>query len=312
MGWVVVIAASSETEAESPQYAGKQQPAVLIKGRGTDVAFKLDESAPLEDVVKELDSQLAGQAMLFSRGGISINTGNRRLSDEEKEEIRRIFREKSGLKISRFISTAEVSVDEQIDIGRELQVVASESNPSAEGLPAGQTNSIAEEPPVRRTRKNPAPLGEFSSADLARALSGLSSQGQRTRDRALVVRGTVRSGETVEHHGDLIVLGDVNPGSEILAEGDIVVMGSLKGLPHAGAAGDSKAAIIALEIAAPRLRIGGAEANAAPDSAAVSRDRKQSSASAQPQMAYIRQGRIHIAPFAGRFARYTKGVPYEG
>ena len=273
---------------------------MLIKGRGTDVAFNLDESAPLEDVVKELDSQLAGQATLFSRGGISINTGNRRLSDEEKEEIRRIFREKSGLKISRFICATGVSVDEQVDTGADSQAQASERN------------TMVGEPPVRRIRRNPGALGEFSSADLARALSGLSSQGQRTRDQALVVRGTVRSGETVEHHGDLIVLGDVNPGSEILAEGDIVVMGSLKGLPHAGAAGDNKAAIIALEIAAPRLRIGGAEANAAPDSAAVSRDRKQVWASAQPQMAYIRQGKIHVSPFAGRFARYTKGVPYEG
>ena len=99
---------------------------------------------------------------------------------------------------------------------------------------------VVEEPPARRTRQNATPLSDFSSADLARALSGLSSQGQRTRDRALVVRGTIRSGETVEHHGDLVVLGDVNPGSEVLADGDIVVMGSLKGLPHAGAAGDNK------------------------------------------------------------------------
>ncbi len=312
MGWVVVIVASSDVEAESPLSPAKQQPAVLIKGRGTDVAFNLDESAPLEDVVRELDSHLADQAKLFSRGGISINTGNRRLSDEEKEEIRRIFREKSGLKISRFISTAGVSADEQVDSTVESQRHSSEGNSIVDVSRGQLTKTVAEEPPVRRTRKSTAPLGEFSSADLARALSGLSSQGQRTRDGALVVRGTVRSGETVEHPGDLIVLGDVNPGSEILADGDIVVMGSLKGLPHAGAAGDSKAVIIALEIAAPRLRIGGAEANAAPDSAAVSRDRKQSSASAQPQMAYIRQGKIHIAPFAGRFARNTKGVPYEG
>lgn len=312
MGWVVVIAESSTVEAEFPPKADKQQPAVMIKGRGTEVAFNLDERALLEDVVKELDSQLAGQATLFSKGGISIHTGNRRLSDEEKEEIRRIFRDKSGLKISRFISADGASGDEQLDSSEEEQSHSSEGNGIAEIPPFPRVNVVAEDPPIRRTRKDPAPLGEFSSADIARALSGLSSQGQRTRDRALVVRGTVRSGETVEHHGDLIVLGDVNPGSEILADGDIVVMGSLKGLPHAGASGDSKAAIIALEIAAPRLRIGGAEADAAPDNATVSRDRKQTSASAQPQMAYLRQGRIHVSPFVGRFARYTKGVPYEG
>ena len=300
MGWVVVIAASSAIEAESPQQPAKQHPAVLIKGRGTEVAFNLDESAPLEDVVKELDFQLAGRNALFSKGGISINTGNRHLSDEEKQEIRRVFSEKTGLRISRFVSTSVVSADEQPEASPTVQANFNE----------GKIH--VEEPPVRRTRKNPAPMGEFSSADLARALSGLSSQGQRTRDRALVVRGTVRSGETVEHHGDLVILGDVNPGSEILADGDIVVMGSLKGLPHAGASGDNKAAIIALEITSPRLRIGGAEADSPSSDTSNARKRGQETTGPQPRIAHIRQGKIYISPFAGRFARYTKGVPYEG
>ena len=73
MGWVVVIADSSMVVAESPPKADKQQSAVLIKGRGTEVAFTLDENAPLDEVAQELDSQLAGQSMLFSKGGISIN-----------------------------------------------------------------------------------------------------------------------------------------------------------------------------------------------------------------------------------------------
>ena len=300
MGWVVVIAESSTVEAESQQKADKQQPAVLIKGRGTEIAFNLDENAPLEDVARELDSQLAGQTTLFSKGGISIDTGNRHLSVEEEEEIRRIFREKSGLKIARFISATAPSVEDRIenDAGLQVEEIA--------------RPGVVEEPAVRRTRKNPTPLSEFSSADLARALSGMSSQGQRTRDKALVVRGTVRSGETVHHNGDLVVLGDVNPGSEVLAEGDIVVMGSLKGLPHAGASGDNKAAVIALEIACPRLRIGGTEANAPASDSASARRRKQDGTAPQPAIAYIRQGKIHVSPFAGRFARYTKGVPYEG
>ena len=273
---------------------------MLIKGRGTEVAFNLDENAPLEEVARELDSQLAGQTMLFSRGGISINTGNRQLGTDEEDEIRRIFREKSGLKIARFISAAGTSAEEQLDRNTQLQV-EEDSKPA-----------VVEEPAVHRTRKSPTPLSEFSSADLARALSGMSSQGQRIRDRALVVRGTIRSGETVQHLGDLVVLGDVNPGSEVLADGDIVVMGSLKGLPHAGASGDNKAAVIALEIACPRLRIGGAEANAPAFDSAGARKRKQGNPASQPTIAYIRQGKIHVSPFAGRFARYTKGVPYEG
>ena len=288
-----------ETPTDGPPQAGKRRGAVLITGRGIDVAFHLDEDIPLDQVALELDAELAGHSALFSKGGITVDTGRRRLSEDQEEEIRRIFREKSGLKVSRFISSDARVADTQ----------TADSDPDGVAVPASG------QPPARRAGKAPTPLAEFSSADLARALSGLSSRGQRSRDHALVVRATVRSGETVEHDGDLVVLGDVNPGSEILADGDIVVMGSLKGLPHAGASGDNKAAVIALEIAAPRLRIGGAEANAPPPDGVAPRKRKQESQEsigAQPQIAYIRRGTIHISPFVGRFARYTKGVPYEG
>ncbi len=259
---------------------------MLITGRGTDISFILNEDAPLEQVAFELDTQLAGQGALFSKGGISVNTGNRTLSDDEEEEIRRIFREKSGLKIARFVSSGQVDEEHIPEI---------------------------EEPPVLRTRRRPDPLSQFSSADLARAISGLSSQGQRSRGRAMIVRGPVRSGESVTHSGDMVVLGDVNPGSEVLADGDIVVMGALKGLPHAGVSGDGKAAIIALEITSPRLRIAGCEAFLPPqDERSASKKRKRDSGAGQPRIAYVRRSSIYISPFAGRLARYTKGVPYEG
>ena len=284
----MVISECPAIEAERPSASGKRRGAILITGRGTDIAFILDENTPLEQVAQELDAQLAGQSALFSKGGISVNTGNRRLSGEQEDEIRRIFREKSGLNISRFVSSL--------------------------GESAKERRGEVEEPSAVRTRKHSPPPPQLSSADLARALSGLSTQGQRDRDRAMVVRATVRSGETVRHHGDLVVLGDVNPGSEIIADGDIVVMGSLKGLPHAGASGDDRAAIIALEIASPRLRIGGCEAvSGSPDEgSATKKKRKGDYGPGQPAIAYVRREVVYVSPFAGRFARYTKGVPYEG
>ena len=264
---------------------------VLITGRGTDVAFNLDDEAPLDQVTDELSTYLAEQSSLYSRGGISINTGSRTLSDDEEAEIRRIFKEKSGLRIARFVSGAA---------GHE---------PGAEVL--------LEESSAVRLRNDPDPLPDptarLSSADLARALSGLSQQGQRSRSGGMVVRGTVRSGESVQHLGDLVILGDVNPGSEVVADGDIVVMGSLKGLPHAGASGDEKAAIIALSVTSPRVRIGPCEASGqSPHENPVGRKRRKDATAPQPVIAYVRKKSIYVSPFAGRFARYTKGVPYEG
>lgn len=283
----MVVSETPAIEAERSPMTDKGRRAVLITGRGTDIAFNLAEDAPLEQVARELDAQLDGQGVLFSKGGISVNTGNRSLSGDEEEEIRRIFREKSGLKIARFVSS-----DRQFLKEEERKV---------------------KEPPAPRNRSAATPLSQFSSADLARAISGISMQGQRNRDQAMIVRGTVRSGESVQHPGDLVVLGDVNPGSEVIADGDIVVLGALKGLPHAGASGDDKAAIIALDISSPRLRIGGCEAALPPsDDPPGRKQRKEDTGAGQPTIAYARRNAIYVSPFVGRFARYTKGVPYEG
>ena len=163
------------------------------------------------------------------------------------------------------------------------------------------------------------PLAGSGALDCA--FTDLARGNQRNRTQAMLIRSTFRSGESIHHYGDVVVLGDVNPGSEIKADGDIVVMGALKGLPHAGASGDSKAAIIALEIASPRIRIGNCEA-VIPAAGLTTepaiwknrrgRKRGRDAEIGQISIAYTRRGAICISPFAGRFARYTKGVLYDG
>ena len=53
----------------------------------------------------------------------------------------------------------------------------------------------------------------------------------------------------------MIVFGDVNPGAEIIAVGSVLIWGRLKGLVHAGAEGDEKAIVGALEFLPMQLRI---------------------------------------------------------
>jgi len=72
---------------------------------------------------------------------------------------------------------------------------------------------------------------------------------------ALLVKGTVRSGQRLENEGDIIVKGDLNPGGEIVATGDIIVLGALRGVAHAGAGGNTQAEIIAFTLAPVQLRI---------------------------------------------------------
>lgn len=74
---------------------------------------------------------------------------------------------------------------------------------------------------------------------------------------AVLLQRTLRSGHSVRHPGHVVVIGDVNPGAEIIAGGHIVVWGRLRGVVHAGAAGEESAMVCALDLVPTQLRIAG-------------------------------------------------------
>jgi septum site-determining protein MinC len=73
---------------------------------------------------------------------------------------------------------------------------------------------------------------------------------------ALLVRRTIRSGQVIEHSGNLVIVGDVNPGGEVIAGGDVIIWGRLRGVVHAGAVGKESAIVCALFMRPMQLRIG--------------------------------------------------------
>ena len=73
----------------------------------------------------------------------------------------------------------------------------------------------------------------------------------------LLLKETIRSGQSIYHEGHIVVIGDVNPGAEIIAGGDVIVWGRLRGLVHAGALGDETVVICALDLNPTQLRIAG-------------------------------------------------------
>ena len=278
---------------------------VQVIARGADVAFVIDEDAPFDTVAEELRDYLSTQSGLWSKGDITINVGQRMLAREELAQIKSIIESNSGLKVTRFWFAPE-----SLDSG-ELKIQAK---------PVAGKQAPPAKTPVQPTAHNEIVLpetGPETSAESASAVESIieslkakhNKNGARNRNitEALFIKSTFRSGESLHHHGDVVVLADVNPGAEIRADGDIVVLGSLKGWVHAGASGDNKAVIIALELPSARFQIGKYE-GVAPTSA----KRKPNSSASGPMIAYVRSRSIHVGPFAGRFARYNKGVPYDG
>ena len=268
-------------------------PAFQVTGRGTDVAFVIDSDASFEDVTDDLRAYLFANGGMFSSGNITVDVGSRLLFQEEIAGIRRIIETHSGLTVSRFWCAADA-----LESGSCRQ----EPRPSAvqPSIVYNAPLAVGENPVGAVPSSPPSPVEKTRYTNV----KGLS---RNRSEETLLIKAPFRSGEFVDHPGDVVVLADMNPGAEIRADGDIVVLGTLKGLVHAGASGDARAVVIATELASPRIQIGPHEAVAPPPS-----KKKLKSAATRPVIAYVRRRTILVAPFAGRFARYTKGVPYEG
>ena len=111
-------------------------------------------------------------------------------------------------------------------------------------------------------------------------------------EQAVLLRRTLRSGFSLEHPGHVILIGDINPGAEITAGGDIIVWGRLRGMAHAGAAGDQDAVVCALDLSPTQLRIAGTIAMT-----------PQRRGKPQPEMAYLKNGQVVAEPWDPKKAK---------
>lgn len=101
------------------------------------------------------------------------------------------------------------------------------------------------------------------SVEQLQPTTSLSSEPKATPNPqadALYLEMTVRSGVEIRHPGTVILLGDINPGGIVVADGDILVWGRLRGVAHAGAAGNRECLIMALHMEPTQLRIADAVA----------------------------------------------------
>lgn len=115
--------------------------------------------------------------------------------------------------------------------------------------------------------------------------SAAAAKNEPTEAPLRTMRCIVRSGQTIEHDGNLMIVGDVNAGGSVLASGDIYVLGSLRGLAHAGKDGDEAAIIAASHMRPTQLRIAGIISRP-PDEWGVEETHME--------FAYVKDGRMEI------------------
>lgn len=115
-------------------------------------------------------------------------------------------------------------------------------------------------------------------------------------------RGTLRSGQSLESDGSVVVVGDVNPGATVKAKGNIVVLGCAKGFVFAGADGDEKSFIAALDMQPMQIRIADHIARCSDDEKEKKKKKHNKvKGEIQPmeaQIAFVEDGNIYIEPIS--------------
>lgn len=107
-------------------------------------------------------------------------------------------------------------------------------------------------------------------------------------------KGTLRSGQSIRHDGNVVVLGDVNAGAEIICTGNIIVLGYVKGIVHAGSNGDENSIVAALGLQPLQLRISGI----------ITRSPDEEPKILSPELAYIKDNNIFIESIDTRYKQH--------
>lgn len=137
---------------------------------------------------------------------------------------------------------------------------------------------ISESPTTERSAQSFGLATRLPKPGSARTTAGST---EPEGEPALLVHRTLRSGYNLQYNGHVVVIGDVNPGAQVIARGDVIVWGKLRGMVHAGADGDDRAVVCALDLSPTQLRIAGA--------IAVTPKRR---GKPQPEMARLVKGQV--------------------
>ncbi len=206
------------------------QTRINIRGTSDGVVVNIG-AGDWNSLMVELTARLEQAASFFKGGRVALHVGPRQLSQDEVERIGALLQQ-HAMSLWAVIGDSEETRQVVTALGLET------------GLAVPRPASWVEPGRAPGAAQPPRPADEAGGEELP------------AEGGAVLVRRTLRSGQTVRHTGHVVVVGDVNPGAEIIAGGDVVVWGRLRGTVHAGAGGNDDAVVCALVLAPTQLRIG--------------------------------------------------------
>ena len=293
----------------------KENP-VEVKGQKEGLWIFLDDQITVHEVFAALENKLASSNNFFHGAEVTIDTGTRLLTSDEKKELRTIVESTHALQIKELTNigklkspsreikqtggeTLDATRKESVSESKEHQEVSPNRRPSEDD--AGSVDTREKPSSAERDREDGDSDDEFMKfldESFRIPVKGRWEEKEtyssdylyENEETAFYFRGTVRSGQSLEYSGNIIVLGDVNAGAYVIASGDIIVMGRLHGVVHAGAEGEERAVVIGMNFHPSQLRIA-QYIGRPPDDRPRARKKRP-----QAEKAYIKDGAIVIEP----------------
>lgn len=197
---------------------------IVLKGARYGIRLYISEDAPDIRIIKDLRELPAQSFFLATGNGVIIDLQSRKCSGSL---ISKLFKElvwNKNLNILSWNSSHQETLDKLIaakfPTGEYCPVLSKDS----EEEPAKELEEEPEEEPEGKPGVKPENEPE-ETINMRNELYVLPP---------LLIHRSLRSGEKIEHDGDVAVFGHVNNGAEIIASGSILIFGKLKGLAHAG------------------------------------------------------------------------------
>lgn len=208
---------TSEAKDASPAPTGAQ--IVYIRGRSDGVAIEIGVGAWTQ-VMAALSERLESAAGFFRKSSVALDLGARPVTEGELQELAQMLAAQE-MTVGVVRTRSERTFQAALAVGLAVMLEAPEGVQNATAMPA-----------------------TFNSQEREADAEGY-----------FVYRGYLRSGHRLHRREHVLVIGDVNPGAEVLSDGDVLVWGRLRGVVHAGAGGNRRALVAALDLEPTQLRI---------------------------------------------------------
>jgi len=242
---------------------------IQVRGSRHGILVSVREDVDFSVALEALRFRLGQEGGFYAGSGVSLDCGWREVTEAEFDLLDGLLLER-GVRLLGIISTSLTTRALAESRGHKTII-------GRLGLSQHQGRAIRREATGRRAEPEARPEAAPEPAPVA-------------SDPTLMVRRTLRSGQTIRYAGNVVVMGDVNPGACIEADGDVVVLGSLRGQAHAGVTGREEAVVVALGMLATQVRIG--------EHIWVGDEDRRKKREAAPMRASVSAGQIRVEPFS--------------